>query len=105
QLLPHARQAQRHARRTAQAPGIAERARFAGRLGIDQRDVEPASQKMARGREPDDACTDDRYARDHVSAAGKHKGLAAEANPLKWLVGRVGIEPTTNGLRVRCSTS
>ena len=29
----------------------------------------------------------------------------SRTEPLKVLVGRVGIEPTTNGLRVRCSTS
>ena len=29
----------------------------------------------------------------------------AEAKCLKGVVGRVGFEPTTNGLRVRCSTS
>ena len=30
---------------------------------------------------------------------------SSEANPLMCLVGRVGVEPTTYGLRVRCSTS
>ena len=37
----------------------------------------------------------------------KEKGLARRSSrkSLIMLVGRVGIEPTTNGLRVRCSTS
>jgi hypothetical protein len=30
---------------------------------------------------------------------------AETPQPVELLVGRVGIEPTTNGLRVRCSTS
>ena len=34
----------------------------------------------------------------------KIQGLAS-LQALERLVGRVGIEPTTNGLRVRCSTS
>ena len=40
-----------------------------------------------------------------LRTARNDKGLANNANPLFDLVGRVGIEPTTNGLRVRCSTS
>ena len=36
--------------------------------------------------------------------SGTTKGQRG-ADPLGCLVGRVGIEPTTNGLRVRCSTS
>src|SRR5665213_1213141 len=35
----------------------------------------------------------------------KRQRTSNYANPLFDLVGRVGIEPTTNGLRVRCSTS
>ena len=34
----------------------------------------------------------------------KERGRSSD-QPLNFLVGRVGIEPTTNGLRVRCSTS
>jgi beta-glucosidase/6-phospho-beta-glucosidase/beta-galactosidase len=33
------------------------------------------------------------------------KNAAEAAQVVESLVGRVGIEPTTNGLRVRCSTS
>ena len=36
--------------------------------------------------------------------APNEKGLH-RCKPLELLVGRVGIEPTTNGLRVRCSTN
>ena len=35
----------------------------------------------------------------------KRQGPALARRPLVLLVGRVGFEPTTNGLRVRCSTS
>jgi hypothetical protein len=38
-------------------------------------------------------------------AAGEKKQGLASLQALAMLVGRVGIEPTTNGLRVRCSTS
>jgi hypothetical protein len=30
--------------------------------------------------------------------------LLRSANSLNLLVGRAGVEPTTNGLKVRCST-
>src|SRR6266481_4012017 len=46
------------------------------------------------------------YWRSGLLGPRKRKAPAeAEAKRLKLLVGRVGIEPTTNGLRVRCSTS
>ena len=35
----------------------------------------------------------------------KEKGFDNVPNPLMLLVGREGFEPSTNGLRVRCSTS
>ena len=35
----------------------------------------------------------------------KEKGVTISRNPLYILVGCAGIEPTTNGLKVRCSTS
>ena len=37
--------------------------------------------------------------------ADKKKGLSLAAKPFVGLVGRVGFEPTTDGLRVHCSTN
>src|ERR1700682_1823506 len=45
-------------------------------------------QVTARETEPSESC---------ATARSRPEAL--------WMVGRVGIEPTTNGLRVRCSTS
>ena len=44
-------------------------------------------------------------ARRNFERAEKDKGLCDARTTPCLLVGRVGIEPTTNGLRVRCSTS
>ncbi len=35
----------------------------------------------------------------------KEKGLRFSSKPLNSLVGHKGLEPLTNGLRVRCSTN
>ena len=32
------------------------------------------------------------------------KGASNYANPLIYMVGRAGIEPATNGLKIHCST-
>jgi hypothetical protein len=39
-----------------------------------------------------------------LATSEKEKGPVSD-QPLESLVGREGIEPSTNGLRVRCSTS
>jgi hypothetical protein len=42
---------------------------------------------------------------DHRIFHQNKNGLGEKPKPLIFLVGHVGIEPTTNGLRVRCSTN
>lgn len=37
--------------------------------------------------------------------ADSHPGKTKPSDSLDMLVGRAGVEPTTNGLKVRCSTN
>ena len=41
----------------------------------------------------------------YKSEGQKEKGLRFSSKPLNSLVGHEGLEPSTNGLRVRCSTN
>ncbi len=48
---------------------------------------------------------DDLFAGDHLATVGKNQVTAKLPEALQRLVGREGFEPSTNGLRVRCSTN